>query len=587
MESSSSTVYFKNIEKWFRKDVIDDLSIIRCAICAEPQKKMRRYYWLCFGEIVKKYSNTRTSTFKLHIKEKEKIIEMPNNIVDDFVEKIQHTLWLMPTQNACEAMERLLKEDNYFRKFKIINLSASGVGAGANAFRFLEKGIKESENTDKKGSIAITVNKLTIGVTVKKWSGVFVLKDLTSPEQYFQAIFRVQTPLKEDGKILKKEGLVFDFNIDRAASLLLKYAKEQSEGNSKKLEIARLIVKYLPIFINGDTTKKISEEVFYQLAELGDVSAKTLSKRITDVSTVTAIDNDQALADMMNDKEASEILKKVFAHAKFTKPNKETKIPAKSEDGFDTIPAREGTKAGQECGEIDFDMYEKGIIKTSGYKRFNARRAATLFNETFMRTNELSDRALKAFKKEKQGTAKAPYVTFDDNSNTWDAALDREVQATLLKNYRAQITAEYLPAFYKTIDQKFGGNYQKYVDYLWNTSSLMKKGAKVYLTKANIAKDAGLQYGQELNALRNRAHAMTKTGYNLNDICDEWSREFYMEGRRRSDLIRFDMFTGKKYNWAWKGGVPNGQAVDSHFKYYPIPLDDINNNENMHQNADY
>ena len=276
----------------------------------------------------------------------------------DFVEKIQHTLWLMPTQNACEAIERLLKEDSYFRKFKIINLSVSGVGAGANAFRFLEKGIKESENTETKGSIAITVNKLTIGVTVKKWSGVFVLKDLTSPEQYFQAIFRVQTPLKENGKILKKEGLVFDFNIDRAASLLLKYAKEQSEGNFKKLEIARLIVKYLPIFINGDTTKKISEEVFYQLAEWGDVSAKTLSKRITDVSAVTAIDDDQTLADMMNDKEASEILKKVFAHAKFTKPNKETKIPAKSEDGFDTIPAREGIKVGQECGEIDFDMYE-------------------------------------------------------------------------------------------------------------------------------------------------------------------------------------------------------------------------------------
>ena len=150
-------------------------------------------------------------------------------------------------------------------------------------------------------------------------------------------------------------------------------------------------------------------------------------------------------------------------------------------------------------GKLDFNA-----LKVLYAKRFNARRAATLFNETFMRTNELSDRALKAFKKERQGTAKAPYVTFDDNSNTWDAALDREVQATLLKNYRAQIAAEYLPAFYKTIDQKFGGNYQKYVDYLWNTSALMKKGAKVYLTKANIAKDAGLQYGQELNALRNR-----------------------------------------------------------------------------------
>ena len=49
----------------------------------------------------------------------------------------------------------------------------------------------------------------------------------------------------------------------------------------------------------------------------------------------------------------------------------------------------------------------------------------------------------------------------------------------------------------------------------------------------------------------------------------------------------FDMFTGKKYNWAWKGGVADGQAVDSHFKFYPIPMDDINNNKNMTQNAGY
>jgi hypothetical protein len=60
-----------------------------------------------------------------------------------------------------------------------------------------------------------------------------------------------------------------------------------------------------------------------------------------------------------------------------------------------------------------------------------------------------------------------------------------------------------------------------------------------------------------------------------------------MEGRRRSDLVRFGMFTGKEYVWAWKGGLAKGQAVDSHFKYYPIPLDDINNNENMSQNEGY
>ncbi|NLE12243.1 MAG: modification methylase, partial [Clostridiales bacterium] len=87
--------HFNNIDKWFRQDVISDLSLIRQAICAEPNKKTRRYFWLCFGEIVKKYSNTRTSTFKLHIKEKHKILEMKNNVIDDFIDKISTTYSLI------------------------------------------------------------------------------------------------------------------------------------------------------------------------------------------------------------------------------------------------------------------------------------------------------------------------------------------------------------------------------------------------------------------------------------------------------------------------------------------------------------
>ncbi|WP_315578515.1 starch-binding outer membrane lipoprotein SusD [Hoylesella oralis] len=112
--------------------------------------------------------------------------------------------------------------------------------------------------------------------------------------------------------------------------------------------------------------------------------------------------------------------------------------------------------------------------------------------------------------------------------------------------------------------------------------------AEAFMTRAEAKWRKGdMTAISDVNVLRARANATPLTQLTEQDLIDEWSREFYMEGRRRSDLIRFDMFTGKKYNWAWKGGVPNGQAVDSHFKYYPIPLDDINNNENMHQNADY
>ena len=60
-----------------------------------------------------------------------------------------------------------------------------------------------------------------------------------------------------------------------------------------------------------------------------------------------------------------------------------------------------------------------------------------------------------------------------------------------------------------------------------------------------------------------------------------------MEGRRRSDLVRFGCFTGNKYLWDWKGGAANGVSVDSHFDVYPIPADDVMNNKNLTQNYGY
>lgn len=112
--------------------------------------------------------------------------------------------------------------------------------------------------------------------------------------------------------------------------------------------------------------------------------------------------------------------------------------------------------------------------------------------------------------------------------------------------------------------------------------------AEAYLIRAEAKWRTGDASGiLDVNTLRARANAAPLTQLTEQDLIDEWCREFYMEGRRRSDLVRFDMFVGKKYNWAWKGGVPDGQAVDSHFNIYPIPMDDINNNKNMTQNPGY
>lgn len=253
-------------------------------------------------------------------------------------------------------MERLLKADEYFSRYQIINLSQDGVGAGNDAFEYLMNNISESENTNKLGSIAITVNKLTIGVTVKKWSSVFVLKDLASPEQYFQAIFRIQTPYVVNKVIEKKDGYVYDFNIDRASALLLKYAEQSENEQTTKLQIAKLIVKYMPIFVNGDMSDPISEQVFYELAQYGDSSGIPLSRKIVDTTKTTRMLDEETMAEMLNDKEVSDIIKRVFAHAKFGKPKTKT-VPAKPEDGFDTKIAQEGRNKGYELGQQDFKKY--------------------------------------------------------------------------------------------------------------------------------------------------------------------------------------------------------------------------------------
>lgn len=271
----------------------------------------------------------------------------------------RHTLWLMPTCDSTTAMAELLRNDPFFKGYEIINLSDPRAGVGKKAADYLMTGINRAENTGKLGSIALTVNKLTLGVTVKPWSAVFVLKDLASPEQYFQSIFRIQTPFRNNGE-WKRYGYVYDFNVDRAAMLLLQFATESGENPQKnsavRAKIAKLIVKYLPIYLNGDMAHPISEDVFYNLADFSDPRGQPLSKKISDTSKTTRIGDDETIALMMADPEVKKIVDRVFAHAKFQKPKTNTPIPDPPEDFDKDITAR-GRDIGYQAGKEDFDLF--------------------------------------------------------------------------------------------------------------------------------------------------------------------------------------------------------------------------------------
>lgn len=298
-----------------------------------------------------------------------------------------HTLWLMPTVNSCEAMTALLSQDAYFSKYQAVNLSGRAVGAGQKALDYLNREMKAAENVGKLGSIAITVNKLTVGVTVKPWMSIFVLKDLASPETYFQSIFRIQTPHVVNREIKKHVGYVYDFNIDRAAALMLKFAEQSQDGQTTKLQLAKLIVKYLPIFMNGDMSSPIGYDVFYNLALFGDNKGVSLSKRIQNLETTTRMLDDDVVSCMLNDPEVSEIIKHVFAHAKLPKPKTKT-AAGEAQPGLGTEANKRGQREGHSQGFVDhkdFLDFDDENIQTAFDKRINellAERTPTEYDET-------------------------------------------------------------------------------------------------------------------------------------------------------------------------------------------------------------
>ena len=120
------------------------------------------------------------------------------------------------------------------------------------------------------------------------------------------------------------------------------------------------------------------------------------------------------------------------------------------------------------------------------------------------------------------------------------------------------------------------------------------RAAEAYLTYAEaVTRLAGSGAApadavSAINALRARAHATQKASYSLNDILDEWSREFFFEGRRRVDLIRFGQFGGNTtYKWQWKGGAYAGRNFEAYRNVFAIPSDDLIANPNLKQNEGY
>lgn len=208
---------------------------------------------------------------------------------------LQHTLWFLPNVASCYAMYNLLmqRQNTFYHDYKINICAGTKAGIGAAALEPVQKSMQDPLNSK---TITLSCGKLTTGVTVKPWTGIFMLRNLSSPETYFQAAFRVQSPWEittENGtkEIIKKECYVFDFALDRALKQIADYSCRLniSESNPEK-KVAEFI-KFLPVIAyDGSTMRQINAGDVLNIAMTG-TSASMLAKRWESVLLVN-VDND-------------------------------------------------------------------------------------------------------------------------------------------------------------------------------------------------------------------------------------------------------------------------------------------------------
>ena len=147
-------------------------------------------------------------------------------------------------------------------------------------------------------------------------------------------------------------------------------------------------------------------------------------------------------------------------------------------------------------GKLDFitllDLYTK---------RAEIAKPLTYFMEAMLRGSEVTSRAISINRRHVQGPEDNPkkrYIEFDDNTETWDEATEKEILVALLQNYRTWVDEKWIPGFYNTIDTKFKGDYQAYVDHLFSKSLIMKNNTKIFFNKKSVQKDLGMQMGYDL-----------------------------------------------------------------------------------------
>lgn len=283
---------------------------------------------------------------------------------------LSHTLWFLPNVASCYAMANLLaqKQNSFYHDYRVIVCAGNKAGIGVDALGPVQA---QMDDPLKTKTITLTCGKLTTGVTVKPWTGIFMLRNLKSPETYFQAAFRVQSPWEvkneSGGKtIIKNECYVFDFALDRALRQVSDYSCKLDVNESNPESKVGEFIKFLPVLAyDGSSMKEVSAQDILDIA-LAGTSASLLARRWESALLVN-VDND-TLERLKNNVEAMNALMNIegFRNLKTdieTIINKSGEIKkAKTKDDNTTVrDKKELTKEEKELKSLRKQVQEKLI----------------------------------------------------------------------------------------------------------------------------------------------------------------------------------------------------------------------------------
>lgn len=227
---------------------------------------------------------------------------------------LTHTFWFLPSVASCFAMRNLLekRQNKFYHDYDVIVAAGTSAGIGVEA---LPPILKAMDNPLKTKTITLSCGKLTTGVSVKPWTGIFMLRNSSSPETYFQAAFRVQTPWtiknpdsqspnKEE--IIKQECYVFDFAPDRALRQIADYSCRLNVGESNPEKKVAEFIHFLPVLAyDGSSMKQVDAAGILDMAMSGTTA--TLLARRWESALLVNVDNN-TLQRLMNNEDAMRAL---------------------------------------------------------------------------------------------------------------------------------------------------------------------------------------------------------------------------------------------------------------------------------------